>query len=93
MNEARQGLVGRLRLVERERDALEGARDAAEAYLAKEQECVATQCRIYEARHPRLPPLPLASLVAWNEPGGTSLCCIVASVSYRGMERHSLSPA
>ena len=49
MNEARQSMVQRLKHVERERDGLEDARAAAEAYLGKELECTDAQCTIYQA--------------------------------------------
>ena len=48
MNEKRQGMVQRVKMVERERDGLEGARAAAEAYLEKERESVSTQCTIFQ---------------------------------------------
>ena len=48
MNEARQSMVQRLKVVERERDGLEGARAAAEAYLDKERECTTALCTIYQ---------------------------------------------
>ena len=42
-------MVQRLKIVEREKDGLEGARIAAEAYIEKEQECVEAQCLVYQA--------------------------------------------
>ena len=48
MNDTRQGLVQRLKIVERERDGLEDARIAAEAYMEKERECTEAQCTIYQ---------------------------------------------
>lgn len=48
MNESRQSMVQRLKIVERERDGLEGARAAAEAYLDKERECTTALCTIYQ---------------------------------------------
>jgi structural maintenance of chromosome 4 len=48
MNDGRQTMVQRLKLVERERDGLEGARAAAEAYMDKERECTNSQCTIYQ---------------------------------------------
>lgn len=50
MNDARQGLVQRLKITEREKDSLEDARIAAEAYMDKERECTEAQCTIYQAR-------------------------------------------
>lgn len=50
MNQARQSMVHRLKLVEREKEGLEDARAAAEAYLGKERECTEAQCTIYQAR-------------------------------------------
>ena len=50
MNDARQGLVQRLKITEREKDSLEDARIAAEAYMEKERECTEAQCTIYQAR-------------------------------------------
>ena len=41
-------MVQRVKMVERERDGLEGARAAAEAYLEKERESVSTQCTIFQ---------------------------------------------
>ena len=49
MNEARQSMVHRLKMVEREKENLEGARPAAEAYLDKDRECTEAQCNIYQA--------------------------------------------
>ena len=49
MNEARQSMVHRLKMVEREKGNLEGARAAAEAYLDKDRECTEAQCNIYQA--------------------------------------------
>lgn len=43
LNDKRQGMVQRVKIAERERDALEGEKAAAEAYLAKERECLGTQ--------------------------------------------------
>eukprot|EP00887_Chlorella_sp_A99_P001225 scaffold14.g1225.t1 len=40
LNEARQSMVARVKIAERERDGLEGEKDAAEAYLAKERACL-----------------------------------------------------
>ena len=48
MNENRQSMVQRLKHVEKERDNLEGARSAAEAYIDKERECTEAQCTIYQ---------------------------------------------
>ncbi len=48
MNEARQGLVARVKAVEREREALKGARDAAAAFLERERECLVSQCAIFQ---------------------------------------------
>ena len=48
MNAGRQTLVQRLKIVEKERDGLEGARDAAEAYLGKEKECTQNYCTIWQ---------------------------------------------
>lgn len=48
MNDGRQSMVQRLKIVERERDGLEGARAAAEAYMDKERECTNAQCTIYQ---------------------------------------------
>ncbi len=48
MNDGRQSMVQRLKIVERERDGLEGARAAAEAYMDKERECTTAQCTIYQ---------------------------------------------
>lgn len=39
IQESRQGMVNRLKIAERERDGLEAAKKAAEAYIAKEIEC------------------------------------------------------
>lgn len=39
LQETRQGMVNRLKIAERERDGLEAAKKAAEAYMAKEIEC------------------------------------------------------
>ena len=50
MNDTRQGLVQRLKIVERERDGLEDARIAAEAYMDKERECTEAQCTIYQVK-------------------------------------------
>lgn len=71
MNEKRQGMVQRLKLVERERDSLEGARAAAEAYMAKEQECVKTQCLIYEVRD-------ICQLLRFREDESSSRCTTAA---------------
>jgi len=54
MNDGRQTMVQRLKLVERERDGLEGARAAAEAYMGKERECTNAQCTIYQVGKPYL---------------------------------------
>ena len=43
LNEARQGLLQRVRIAERERDALSGDKEAAEAFLAKERQCLGHQ--------------------------------------------------
>jgi len=40
LNEARQSMVNRLKIAERERDGLESEKLAAEAYLEKERECL-----------------------------------------------------
>lgn len=48
MNEKRQSMIQRLKIVERERDGLEGARAAAEAYLDKERECLEARCLAYQ---------------------------------------------
>ena len=58
MNGARQSLVQRLKIVEKERDGLEGAKDAAEAYLGKEEECTQSYCTIYQVIH-QSDPLPI----------------------------------
>jgi structural maintenance of chromosome 4 len=46
LNERRQGIVARVKIAERERDALESEKAAAEAYLAKEQECIEAQSEL-----------------------------------------------
>jgi hypothetical protein len=43
INESRQGMVHRVRVAEKEKDALEVEKLAAEAFLAKERECLVTQ--------------------------------------------------
>lgn len=48
LSEARQGVVARVKASEREREGLDGARAAAEAYLAKDRECTATHAAIYQ---------------------------------------------
>ena len=41
-------MVARVKSSERERDGLDGAKAAAEAYLAKDAECTATHAAIYQ---------------------------------------------
>ena len=48
LSEARQGVVARVKAAERERDALEGARAVATAYLGKDRECTAAQATIFQ---------------------------------------------
>ena len=48
LSEARQGMVARVKASERDREGLEGAKAAAEAYLAKDRECTATHAAIYQ---------------------------------------------
>ena len=48
LSEARQGVVARVKAAERERDALEGAKAVAEAYLGKDRECTAAQATIFQ---------------------------------------------
>jgi structural maintenance of chromosome 4 len=43
LNEARQSMLQRVKIAERERDALESDKTAAEAYLGKERECLSAQ--------------------------------------------------
>jgi structural maintenance of chromosome 4 len=43
LNEKRQGIVARVKIAEKERDALEGEKTAAEAYISKEIECLSAQ--------------------------------------------------
>ena len=47
LNEARQEQLARVKLVEREREGLEGDKQQAEAYLQKEQECLRAQSTIF----------------------------------------------
>lgn len=47
INEKRQGMVQRLKIVEKERDALETEKVAAEAYLAKQRESLECQRMIF----------------------------------------------
>ena len=47
INEKRQGLVQRLKIVEKERNALETEKVAAEAYLAKQRESLECQRTIF----------------------------------------------
>ena len=53
MTERRQAMVQRLKIVEKEKDALEDSRAAAEAYLDKERECTKAQCTIYQVSSKR----------------------------------------
>ncbi len=39
VNERRQGMIGKLRIVEKEKESLEGKKLEAEAYMAKQAEC------------------------------------------------------
>lgn len=48
LSEARQSVVNRVKAAEKERDGLDGAKAVAEAYLAKERECTATQSTIFQ---------------------------------------------
>lgn len=48
MNEARQGQVNRVKIVEKEREGLEGEKMAAEAYLHKDAERLGTQSKIFQ---------------------------------------------
>lgn len=43
LNEKRQSMVQRVKAAQRDRDGLAGDKDAAEAYLAKERECLGAQ--------------------------------------------------
>ena len=47
INEKRQGMVQRLKIVEKERDTLETEKVAAEAYLAKQRESLECQRMIF----------------------------------------------
>jgi len=48
LNEKRGGQVNRLKLVEKERDALHGAKQEAEAYMAKERQLLKTRSVLYQ---------------------------------------------
>eukprot|EP00889_Picochlorum_renovo_P003369 jgi/Picre1/30399/NNA_005763.t1 len=50
LNEGRQGLVNRLKIAERERDGLEAAKKAAEAYIEKEIELIHLEDKLAEER-------------------------------------------
>ena len=60
LSEARQGMVARVKASEREREGLEGAKAAAEAYLARDRECTVTHAAIYQLfmRDGQVPPRP-----------------------------------
>jgi hypothetical protein len=63
LSEARQGMVARVKASEREREGLEGAKAAAEAYLARDRECTATHAAIYQLfmRDGQVQPWPAAA--------------------------------
>lgn len=48
LNEARQGQVNRVKIVEKEREGLEGEKMAAEAYVYKDAERLGTQSKIFQ---------------------------------------------
>ena len=48
LNEARQGVVERVKAAEKERAGLEGAKAVAEAYLGKQRECTASEAAIFQ---------------------------------------------
>ena len=48
LNEARQGQVNRVKIVEKEREGLEGEKMAAEAYVHKDAERLGTQSKIFQ---------------------------------------------
>ena len=48
LNEARQGQVNRVKIVEKEREGLEGEKMAAEAYIHKDAERLGTQSKIFQ---------------------------------------------
>ena len=48
LNEARGNVLGRVKVAEKDREALEGAKAAAEAYLGKERECTRLHTVIYQ---------------------------------------------
>ena len=48
LNQARQGQVNRVKIVEKEREGLEGEKLAAEAYLHKDAERLSTQSKIFQ---------------------------------------------
>ena len=83
-------MVARVKASEREREGLEGAKAAAEAYLAKDRECTATHAAIYQlflrdgqvpypAEPPHLPPLH-ARLQTGMQASTSHLLCITVGV-------------
>jgi structural maintenance of chromosome 4 len=46
LNEKRQTMVQRVKAAQKERDNLQGDKDAAEEYLAKERECMGAQSEL-----------------------------------------------
>ncbi len=91
LSEARQSVVNRVKAAEKERDGLDGAKAVAEAYLAKERECTATQSTIFQifvrdgqARTN----LPLHAVCRWA--GGCTDMSLDRSLPVTGMLSHAL---
>ncbi len=80
LSEARQGMVARVKAGEREREGLEGAKAAAEAYLARDRECTATHAAIYQLfmRDGQVPPRPATT----PSPGSTQ-----PALPYKALKR------